>query len=322
MIEEISKTRDSKLLAPQEYSVEETTIQVKAREFLPLKEQKNHQEALVLFLGWSFNENASSYEELAFSLADNFDRKVILVNTKTKDLIEDSLYHEAEAVHNFIHDLGIVDAILAGYSQGGAKATNLAVISQEKAVINPRALILFSPTGLNSQKPGTLAAAFSLDFVAQTIPRILTERTTTRSKGEGGRTSKLKQYLNVAEDVAAEAVSKIVKDKTKSPRRLAHEVSEMSQKNPRLEEIRIPVVLVQGKYDHPSGPKGKLAIEQMGGQDKEGSVEKELKNIFPNSPYVKRVLAKRTGKHTLLFHRSRQISKVVSYLVGRQKTKV
>lgn len=85
------------LLAPVEYKAGGTSIKIGVREFLPLKEHLSPQEALVLFLGWGPNEKAFSYNELASSLADSFERRVLLVNTDPKDLVNDSLYHEAEA---------------------------------------------------------------------------------------------------------------------------------------------------------------------------------------------------------------------------------
>lgn len=94
-----------------------------------------------------------------------------------------------------------------------------------------------------------------------------------------------------------------------------------AQKNPRLEEIKIPIILIQGEKDKPAGPKGDLANEQQAGQDEDGIVKQALKALFPNSPNVIRVLAKRTGKHAFVLLRSSQIARVVSYLLERQKRK-
>jgi pimeloyl-ACP methyl ester carboxylesterase len=319
MAEQVDQNHRSKLLASHEYKAGGTKVEISAREFLPFKEHKNQQEALVLFLGWGPNEKASSYNELALSLADSFDRRVLLVNTRPRDLVEDSLYHEADATHKFLEEMNITDAILAGYSQGGAKATNLAVISQERSTVNPEALILLAPVGLDDQSPSRLLATFALDTVGQTVPRILTEKVIAKSKDEGGRIKKLRKSLFTAKDVAKGQSSEAVQSKANYPKRLAHEVNEMSQRNPRLKELEVPVILIQGQHDKSVGPKGILTKEQMARQDEEGAVKKALKELFPKSPNVERILARRTSKHAFPLLRSPQIARVASYLLKRQK---
>lgn len=317
MIEDVDQRLDSALIAPREYQSEGTKVQVSAREFLPFKESDNSQKSLILFLGWGPNEMASSYDELARSLADSFGRRVLLVNTKAENLVEDSLFHEAIATHHFLEEMNVTDAILAGYSQGGAKATNLAVISQESSTVNPEALILLAPVGLDAQTPAHLLTAFALD-IGETIPRIKTERVITKSQGEHDRNGKVRQSRRVAVDIIHGVAAEVAQNKAGYPKRLAHEIKEMAQKNPRLKELRIPVILMQGKYDKPAGPKGGLAKEQMADQDKEGLVKKALKELFPESPYVNRILAKRTGNHAFVLLRSPQIARVVIYLFERQ----
>src|SRR3989344_4712144 len=153
MMEHVDQQFDSALIAPREYRSESTKVQVSAREFLPLKESDNRQKALILFLGWGPSEKAPSYDELAHSLADSFGRRVLLVNTRAENVVDNTLYHEAVAAHHFLEEMGITDAIVAGYSQGGAKATNLAVIAQESSTVNPEALILLAPVGLDAKTP-------------------------------------------------------------------------------------------------------------------------------------------------------------------------
>lgn len=319
MIEQGDQRPQPKLLAPREYPAGGTTVQISAREFPPFIEKDNRSEALVLFLGWGPNEKAPSYEELANSLADSFGRRVLLVNTRPEGLIENSLFHEAEATYQFLKDMGINDVIVAGYSQGGAKAVNLAVISQESSTINPEALILLAPVGLNSQTPGHLLAAFALDTVGQTMLRISTEKVVGKSKGERNRVGKVRQSLRSAIDLVSGATGEVVRSKTEYPKRLAHEIREMVQQNPRLEEIKIPIILIQGKHDKPVGPKDDLNRGQMAKQDEEGAVKKALQALFPNSPYINRVLAERTSNHALVLLRSPQIARVASYLLERRK---
>lgn len=318
MIEHVDQSRQSNLLTPCEYRSGDTTIQIRAREFLPFKENDSQQEALVLFPGWGPNEKASSYNELGHSLADSFGRRVLLINTRAKNLIEDSLYHEAAATHKFLEEMNITDTILAGYSEGGAKAVNLAVISQETSTINPEALILLAPTGVDAQTPSNLVKTFALDTVGQTIPHIITERVIATSEGEQGRIGKVRQSLNSAVDIIRGVAGEVSKSKAGYPKRFAHEVKEMSKINPKLKELKIPVILVQGKYDKPTGPKGDLTQEQMANQDSKGSVKQALQEIFKSSPYVNRILARRTGKHDFVLLRSPQIARVVNYLLERQ----
>lgn len=342
MTEQVDQNHRSKLLAPKEYKAGGTNVQISAREFLPFKEHNNKQEALVLFPGWAANEKSPSYNELALSLADSFGRRVLLVNTRPEDLVEDSLYHEAEATHQFLKEMDITDAILAGYSEGGVKAVNLAVIAQESPTVNPEALILLAPHGLVAQTPLELVKTFALDTLLETIPRIIREKSTLRSMGKGihpdsmgsdkdgvktvqlstpepDHPGKVVQSLEAGRDVTRGALKEISQDRLQYPKRPKHDIVEMSKLNPRLDKIKTPVILIQGKHDKNAGPKGVLTKEQMARQDEGGVIKKALEKLFPKSPHVDRILASRTSKHVFPLLRSPQIARVASYLLGRQK---
>ncbi len=319
MLEQVDRSIHSGMFKSPEYQSGGITVQVNVREFLPQKEHDNPQKALILFQGWGPDIKASSYEDLASSLADSFSCRIFLANTRPEKLIADSLFHEATAMYQFLRDKNIADILIAGYSQGGALATNLAAICQKQSHINPEALILLAPAGLEPQTLSQVAASFALDTIGETIPRILMEKTSVKSKGESSRVGKAKQSLRTALDIAKGVTKEVASSGAKYPGRLLHEVKETTKLNPRLQEIAIPVIMIQGKHDRVLGPKGDLSKEQMAHQDKEGLVKNALQKLFPKSPYVTRVLARRTSNHAFILLRSPQISRVVSYLFERQK---
>ena len=332
--------QESKMLETSTYEVGGTSIEVTAREFLPSSKVDNPQEALILFQGWGPDVDAQSYDTLANSLAHCFNRRVLIVNTRAQQLIDDSLFHEAEAVSEFVKDQEISDLIIAGYSQGGAKATNLAAIcqnqkNQQDQSINPEALLLFAPAGLSEQSPIHLVATFIQDVVLETMPRIALEKIVARSTGqrrnqdkelvqvypaEPKRPRKAWESLISAKDVVKGVFKELLRSKL-NPRRFLHEIREIAQLNPRLNDIKIPVILIQGKHDKPVAPQGDLSKEQMAKQDEDGQVKSALQTLFPSSPYANRILARRSANHALTLLRSPQIARVSAYLLERKKRK-
>ncbi|HUV46617.1 MAG TPA: alpha/beta hydrolase [Candidatus Bathyarchaeia archaeon] len=313
-----------------------TNIRVKVREFLPGKEAYNPQEALVLFHGWGFTEKARSYDELANGLAKCFKRRVLLVDTRAEKLVEDSLYHEAKAVHQFLKEMGISDVVAAGYSRGGAEAVNFAAIPQiEKAKEAPSdeefcgigALLLVAPVGLRAQTPNELIETFMEDLKG-TRKKIMEEKIVGQHGAgkeskygeyeERGRVGKIMKIVKAGGDIIGGLGGEVVRSNVRYRQRFDHQVEEMAQLNPRLARVNVPVVLIQGKYDLPAGPETALAKGQMAEQDPSGIVKKTLSSLFPGSPYVTRVLAERSGNHAFALVRSEQLARVMHYLFQRQ----
>lgn len=273
-------------------------INLQARNFLPDKgyDYCNRQD-LVFFLGWGPDENAKSYEKLGQSLADNFGREVHIINTIPEKIINDSLFYEAKAAANYIEKKQMSDVVVAGYSQGAAKAINLTSILQEPSFwVKPESLVLFAPACINEKKPSQLIKDFLSDGIFETIPRILSEDNTLRPKGELNRFGKSKESLRVISDITVGILNKL-----KHPKKMVHEIKEIAKKSSRLEDIEVPIVLFQGKFDKAAGPRSNIDYEE----------------VFPNSPYVKRILATRSSNHDFLLVRSEQIARVAARFANK-----
>ncbi len=268
-------------------------IDVRTKSFLPEKGYDYcGRKDLILFLGWGPDEKAQSYEKLAQSLADNFCRQVHIVNTVPEKIIEDSLFYEAKAVANHIEKTKMSDVVIAGYSQGAAKAINLTSILQESSsTVKPESLILFAPACINQQSPGEITSRFLYDGLVETIPRVLTEKNILKPKGELDRFKKSKESLKVISDITVGIVNKL-----KDPKKLVNEIKEIAKENPRSKDVELPIILFQGKYDKAAGPRSNINYEE----------------VFPNSPNVKRILATRSSNHDFVLVRSAQIARVAA----------
>lgn len=273
-------------------------IDVRTKSFLPEKGYDYcDRKDLILFLGWGPDENAQSYEKLAQSMADNFCRQVHIVNTVPEKIIKDSLFYEAKATANHIEKMKMSDVVIAGYSQGAAKAINLTSILQEpSSTVKPESLVLFAPACINQQSPSEITKRFLLDGLFETIPRILTEKNIPPPKGELNRFGKSKESLKVISDITLGILNKL-----KDPKKLVHEIKEIAKENSRLEDVKVPVVLFQGKFDKAAGPRSNINYEE----------------IFPNSPYVRRILATRSSNHDFVLVRSGQIARTAAHFLRK-----
>ena len=218
----------------------------------------------------------------------------------------------------FMKHQSVDNVIAVGYSYGGAKATDFIAHCQKETTIKPEALLLLAPVGIQGQSAARLAATFALDTVGETIPSILI-RGNIHNKPHN-RSEKVRITLSTSRDVLKGVLKDVIRHKAIGyPGRLRQQVKEMTQFNEHLKDIAVPVILLQGKRDRPVGPQGNLKRGQMPNQDPDRLVEKELKTLFPNSPYAKRILGERDSKHLMTMFRAPQISRVAKILLDRYK---
>jgi hypothetical protein len=101
----------------------------------------------------------------------------------------------------------------------------------------------------------------------------------------------------------------------------------MAQANPRLTEIRVPVILVQGASDLLSHP-AQIIPAQAGGEETQPSSyikdrhEREhvlQRRVFPQSLYVTMLVAEKMGYHALPSLRPKAVVHASLYLVKRWK---
>ncbi|KKR80912.1 MAG: hypothetical protein UU73_C0002G0029 [Candidatus Daviesbacteria bacterium GW2011_GWA1_41_61] len=338
-ISEVEARTEDKI-ETRNYLVDNIPIEVKAKRFLlqedSLKVEENSTSgmATIVLPGWSANLGGKSVELLGQAFADQ-SGITYAITTRAEQVIPNSLYKESQAIVKLIQEKGIKRVILAGNSQGGDKAINVAVILQELSKQDPEiqveGVILMDSTGLYEQGKGELAGKFAADSLLGT-PKT-SGAAFFRRLGEGIRyrtffrkfapdlLSKAIQAGKVVDsgavglDVFLGIVKEMGRSRLEYPKRIINEIREMGAINPRMSEVTAPIILVQGSMDPVSSPEKITPSRDVPTPDLR---EEYLKaNLFKSSPAVKMVVAKRVGHHGVPLFRAESVAKVSTYLLHR-----
>ncbi|VAW31995.1 hypothetical protein MNBD_CPR01-81 [hydrothermal vent metagenome] len=267
------------------------SVFVRARLFSleSLNELKN---TLTIFLpGWSMGVDDATVHILCSEFSDYTKTPTIAIetyanNSLTNKLIAsdtkyDLLHEEALAISLYIKELGIKNVRVVGYSLGGDKAIHLVSILQNDINIKIEGLVLLDTVGLYTQKPLKLMVGFIKDLFVSFMKGF--------SRHSAVPTNVKNVGLQFATDMLWRWVHDVRRAGAKYPARLAHEVAEMTNRNPYMKEITVPVVLISGADDKISD------LTQFS--------EKYGKTLFPQSKTVSLFTPKELGQHGLPFYR-------------------
>jgi pimeloyl-ACP methyl ester carboxylesterase len=327
-----SRRESSKLL--QIYKLESgVTVEIlEPREFTPrLKEggiEGNPIRAIVFLPGWMMGAHSKSVEGLCQSYADSSGVRTLAITTravergsKNVDADVDFSYEEARAIITWIKEHQIKEITLVGHSQGGGKAIDIASLLANDPNLKVDGLVLIASVGLYEQSPIVLTTNFSKDSMINTP--------ITMGKGlfkkdiktmERGAQAGLDVVSNITTDIGKSGLLKY-------PKRFGNEISEMSEFNHHSREVIVPVVVINGEMDPVSDYK--QVVPDRGGldeviEDEEKiariRIEREIylkENNFPNAPWVRMLVPKKLGHHSLPFFRPEQIAKTSLYLLER-----
>jgi hypothetical protein len=197
-------------------------------------------------------------------------------------------------------------------------------------------LILLVPVGLNEIGSYTLTRNYITDFLIKSLPVIVRE--IAREPSLRKKIHSFFQNIPFAIGAFIEFFDSILKEMRESKRkyfsRWHNDLNEMTKKNPHLNQIKVPTILIQGTKDHVSD------FERIITQAKHNSItdfEKDtisketlslckngrkqilIKNVFPQSSYVKVVEAEKFGTHILPLFRSKSVARVSLYLLKRSQ---
>lgn len=289
------------------YESEIGPIEVKSKIFLPEIEEgteKPESNSAIIFLpGYGVEAGYDSVAELNQSLAKYSNEKTYSISTRTDEIDKSipsinklsSLHYEAQAIVNFIKDKGLDKIKLAGYSQGGAKAAEVAlIIQQEHPEINiDGGLILYDSTGIAEQSATKLKRNFVKDALL---------------------TPPGKKPIRAALDILFTAIKEAGKSNTEFFDRITRDTEAMSGLSAALEQLKIPVVLVQGEKDAVSDINEIIPDADALENDREGYLRD---TIFINSPYVRMIIGKRDSRHGMPTYRSDEVAKTALYLLQR-----
>lgn len=291
------------------YEIDSNKITVSWREFSPTNKESPQDEAVIFLPGWSAG-NARTLDNLVQQMSEDSERKSFLITTRPEKVMQDSLYQEAQAIKKLIVEKGLKKIILAGHSEGGSKAVNLIdILQKENPEINIEGLILLDPVGLYEQGGLELAGKFALDSMIKTTGS-LARHPSLAIKGLQASSDII---FNMAKEIAA---TKVVG----YPNRLLNQIKEMARANTHYEDVKCPVVLIQGEQDPVSSHERVIPTEQEAEDPNKRLIprRKILKEtFFPNSPQVDMLVPRKIGHHGIPHFRSEQISRVTLGLLER-----
>ena len=315
-------------------------IELTCREFESSVREGSEEERgseIVFLPGVGLDVDTKTAEDIGEAFAQNKNGgETYVIRAKVRENIEDTMGVENDEIIKFLDENGLENFVLAGQSQGGDRAISIAAEIGERI----RALVLVDAVGLYEQKPGELAAKFFKDSGVDTTPAVISHL----FKGRKDKLSTLKRGLQSGSDIIFGIIKDIVNigraNKLESTERVKKEVEELAKVNPRLSEIRVPVVLISGAEDPISDPERIAPIQkeiystemmtdlgkELYGNDR--AKEAQLRNIrarneyvknnlFPNSPWCKVIVPEKMAHHGLQIFRPEAVANAALGLIER-----
>ena len=294
---------------------------------------------LVFMPGWAVDAGTKTAEVTGQAFAEAGNQRVFTIDTKPDRVVNDTLYKEAEAISRLILETGTKNITIAGYSEGGVRAIDLAVILQQNPGISVNGVILMESMGLYDQgsKKGFIGRFLKTTLI-DTPPEIIAQAIPGRKNSS---TQPLRRGLTAGRDVPLG----VLKDFARTPKadykkRINSQINEMAGELNHLAELETPVILVQGVNDLVSNP-GKVLPEYKDMDDATLGYGKGLnkqvspdlshalynplredflrKTILPRVPYVRMITAERHSSHGLPVVRAEQVAKDSLYLLERYR---
>lgn len=316
------------------YNVEGTKVLVTWREFSQKDKGYLHDRALIFFPGWPLRAESKSIQELSKELANNSGLRTFIIHTRSEQIIPDSIYLEMHAVCKFLAEQELKYITLVGYSQGSIKAIDTIVLLQEmNPTMHTEGLILMVPVGLNDFHCGTLIRSYIWDFFITTPLVILRE--IFKKHQMKNKLLALVEIMVLASKAFFSFFYCILREMMISHlrylSRFRNEVREIAKKSPYLDQIRVPIILIQGVSDLVSDQNKILAqikvqAQKVGLQDqsekalisyKDLSPQLLKKYLFSQSSSIKLVNAQKLGSHSLPIFRSKTVARASLYLLRK-----
>lgn len=317
---ESSQPKIEQLQGKETYDVEGTSITVSYNTFNPKESiaPEDLTKAVLFIPGWSIPQNANSLKPIGQELADYSKGRAFIVDTTTEKVAEGSLAQEAKALVEFAKKQGLKNLTLVGNSQGGAEAIHLAAILKEQhPEIQVEGIGLFDPVTIYEQSRRKLFTNYVKDILK-------TSAAITHPPKMKGRNEVLSQNMKYTKDGITGILKGIMHARALGwPPKIWNEISEMARINPDLAKIDVPVVIIQGAHDKVSNPAEIIPNQDPNSTkayvDKADEREEGLKNIFPNSPYVRLLVPEKMGYHNVSYSRPESSARTVLYMLNRYK---
>lgn len=264
--------------------------------------ESDPEEVVILLAGLQMRPDDDTLKNLSESYAecsgrDTYTLQSSLTSEAGVGLTEDTdlFYEEAKGIAEFIKDRKFKNVLIAGYSVGGMRGIDLAHYLREEFDTDIDGLILLSSPGMYQQEADTLKSNLLKDSL-MTPGQVLQE--------SGDYIKSFKRGVNGALSLL-NALTKGSKVK--------REFGEMEKYNERVEDLDIPVIIINGSEDQVV-ESGKIIPEEVEPRDREEYLKN---NIFKHSPYIKMVVADKFGKHGLPVFRAESVAAASIGLLDR-----
>ena len=328
---------------------------IEEKPYKPAIPEGEPDQAVIFLPGWSLDAGTKSARKVGQAFADAGIRKVFVVDVKPDRVVDDTLYKEAEAIAKLVKDSGVKRLTISGYSEGGVRAINLAVILQKQyPEIVVDGVVLIESMGLYDQgsKKG-FVGKFGADSVVtpfatgkDTGREILTagkhfaqdsysKLTDREHKTERKYIQRIKAQvqtgateLQVGTDVLFGMMKEVRRMGRDYRQRVQSQIREMINIQTHLGEVRVPVILVQGVDDLVSNPEkvipgyknlGRMATDEATNEQYDPREKFLQEDLFPESPDVRLVTGEKSSHHAITILRAEQIAKDSLYLLERFK---
>ncbi len=285
-----SKERKEKVES-KVYSLESgTQVRLNSREILPDNvENLNNSKGIILIPGWEAEAENKTTLSLGEDFANESKTRTLTITTETND--RNSLFDESIAISKFIKEKKLESIKIVGYSIGGDKAMNVVYLLQDDPEIKIEGLILLASTGLYDQKPKELTVHLLKDSFVKTPLNM------PKSENKSGD---FKKWANVAKDLGSNVFSKTVSSPSHVVK-ILNRINETSKQNERASELKVPIVLINGKEDSVSDYRKIISTE----------------NLFKSSPYVRLIKPEKSSNHGLSYFRPKSIARVSTKLIDK-----
>jgi esterase/lipase len=276
--------------------------------------EANSDEVIVFLPGLTMNPDDEIIKNLGQSYAESSKRNTYVIKSELKtksqnqeqinEVKETLFFEEALALKQFIQDKNFKNIIIAGYSVGGTKGIDLAYLLQNNVGVSVQGLILLSAPGLYKQEEGSLKKNLIEDSLA--TPKIVVSESDKYPDA-------FKRGIQGAKSFAKIMLQDSSLSSTEVRQKVKRNFTEMEEYNPRVEELEIPVVIIQGSEDKVVEA-DKIVPQEIDLAQREEYLKE---HIFKKSPYVKMVTADKLGKHGLPIFRAESVAKVSIGLLER-----
>lgn len=287
----------------------------------PPVEAEADKKAVVFMPGWTITERAQSIATLCGEFADYSGGPAYAIDARTDNVLPNSTEIQAEAVRRFIEEQGLSDVTVVGNSLGGVEAIHLTAFLQEDAEkVKIEGLVLLDSLSLYDQSVPELGLNYAKDMANTQMASL--EVASKRAMGDKPRikestasalTSQNRKYLT---DGTAELLTEVMRSGLRYPKRMASELRQMTKKNPHLQDIKVPVVMIQGGSDLLSNP-NEIIPEAEKIESMKTREEFLKENLFMNAPHVAMIVPEKLGNHNVSFARPEEVARASLYMLKR-----